>query len=277
MSDQPNKPDGSFNAVSPENNTQKSDPKPSRSNRRRKRFPHLTKEVLSFWGGIIAAIIGAVALIWSAAISTPTKLENLSLQTQLENRNTQILDLQTKLDNSNKEIDALTNQIKDLKHPLQGILARDGKAQFEWQWAGENWYGRIMMEEQGGKDVITQAQVGLLEKSLIDSTFINGQVLNMVPGTGSISIAENGVVHLEFTAKKKDRRLGTEQIVFVTGDLQPAVCYAGKTNYKYTDTGTQYPGDMILVNYITPLGDLVNYWFSSNRDQPWFERYIVDR
>lgn len=37
---------------------------------------------------------------------------------------------------------------------------------YEWQWAGENWYGRLTFQKLNGKNVITQARVGLIEKLL---------------------------------------------------------------------------------------------------------------
>jgi hypothetical protein len=187
----------------------------------------------------------------------------------------QISDLTAQIAQRDAQINSLTNELNNLKHPLQEILAQDGRAEFEWQWAGENWYGRVVMEQQGDRDVITQAHLGLLEKKLSDATSMAGQVFKLVPNSGNINITNDGVVHLQFSAQKKDRRSGMVRTVVITGDLQQALCYAGKVNNSYADTNEQYPGDMILVNHLTRLGDPVENWFF--KDQPWFERYIVDR
>jgi cell division protein FtsL len=188
-----------------------------------------------------------------------------------------ISDLTAQIAQRDAQINSLTDEINSLKHPLQEILAQNGRADFEWQWAGENWYGRVIIKQQGNMDVITQARVGLLEKKLDDKTSMAGQVYNLVSDSGNINITDDGIVHLQFSAQKKDRRSGMVGTVVIAGDLQPVLCYAGKVNNRNADTNEQYPGDMILVNYITRLGDPVENWFSPNIDQPWFERYIVDR
>lgn len=162
-----------------------------------------------------------------------------------------------------------------MKHPLQEILAQNGKAGFEWQWAGENWYGQVILEQQGAQNVISQAQVGLLGKNLDDHSSMAGQVLNMIPGTGIFNIKDD-IVQLQFSTMKKDRRFGTINTVIIAGDLQQTLCYTGKVSYKNIDTGNQYSGDVILVNHITSLGEQVDNWFAPNIEQPWFERYFVD-
>jgi hypothetical protein len=187
----------------------------------------------------------------------------------------QIRELTDQIAQRDAQIESLTNEINSLKHPLQEILARDGRTQFEWQWAGENWYGRVVMEQQGDRDMITEAHLGLLEKKFSDDTSIAGQVFKLVPNSGNINITDDGVIHLQFSAQKKDRRSGMIRTVVITGDLQQALCYAGTVNNRYADTNEQYPGDMILVNYITQFDDPVENWFF--KDQPWFDRYIVDR
>jgi len=187
----------------------------------------------------------------------------------------QINDLTTQIAQRDAQIESLTKQMNSLKHPLQEVLARDGRTDFEWQWAGENWYGRVVMEQQGDQNVITQAHLGLLEKKFSDDTSMAGQVFKLVPNSGTINITDDGIVHLQFSAQKKDRRSGMIHTVVITGDLQQALCYAGTVNNRYADTNEQYPGDMILVNYITQFDDPVENWFF--KDQPWFDRYIVDR
>ncbi|MBV6399874.1 MAG: hypothetical protein CNIPEHKO_00151 [Anaerolineales bacterium] len=219
-------------------------------------------------GTVIVAAIGALAAIQSAKISS---------QSQLDQSKIQIETLKAQIAQRDAQIESLNNEITSLKNPLQGILARDGNAEFEWQWAGENWYGRVAIQQQGNTNAIIQAQVGLLEKKLDDSISIDGQVFNLLPNTGNFNITDDGVIHLQFSAKKKDRRFGTVHTVIITADLQQALCYVGKVNDRNTDTNEQYRGDMILVSPITTLDTSVEAWFSANIDQPWFERYIVDR
>lgn len=228
---------------------------------------------------ILLEQIKANATIKAAAITALATIlvGGFALITRLVERNEKIATLNAEIAQRDAQINLLTKELNDLKQPLRRILTQDGGVDFEWQWAGENWYGRVTLEQRGTEGVITQAQVGLLEKKLSDESSMTGQVFNMVPNTGVFNITDDGIVHLQFSTKKKDRRLGTIDTVIIAGDLRQTLCYVGEVSYKNIDTGNQYSGDMVLANHITQLGEQVDNWFGPNIDQTWFERYIVDR
>ena len=37
---------------------------------------------------------------------------------------------------------------------------------FEWQWAGENWYGKVVLEQEDGANTVAMARVGRLQKKV---------------------------------------------------------------------------------------------------------------
>jgi hypothetical protein len=64
---------------------------------------------------------------------------------------------------------------------------------YEWQWAGENWYGRLTFDERNGRNVITEAKVGLIEKDCAtDQIWMDGKVLEMVDES-TFDITDSGI------------------------------------------------------------------------------------
>jgi hypothetical protein len=230
--------------------------------------------------GVIAATsITARSTIRTAEIAaqlTERDNEMKSLRSQLEMRDVQILDLQTKINEQDKEIATLKNQINNPPNPLTKILSQgSGDANFEWQWAGENWYGRVTLQKQGESYLIPQAKVGLLEKNIEDRFLMNGQVLNLVDNApGTFEITDNGI-RIEIPVIKKDRRTNEPTFITLKGALKQTLCYAGRLGYL--DGGGLYQGDMVLVDldygpiYASQLDD----WFLN--EQAWFDQYYIDR
>jgi len=139
---------------------------------------------------------------------------------------------------------------------------------YEWQWAGENWYGRATLANINDKKVITQARVGLIRKTLDDRIVMEGKVLELTQGT--FNITSKGI-ELDLTVNKKNRRTGDILHERIKGALQQRLCFAGRVIYS-SEIGT-FLGDMILVDYKSDFN--VDDWFSNKQD--WFKQYIVDR
>jgi hypothetical protein len=200
----------------------------------------------------------------------------LTLETQLGEHDAKLVTLQTQLGERDKEILALKEQIQtaQLANPLEDKLSQ-GDVQFEWQWAGENWYGRMTLEKQGTNNVISQATVGLMEKTPEDRILMDGQVLDLAPGTiGTFEITDDGI-KIKLTVEKKSRHIGIISLETITGTLQPTLCYAGRVSYSGSEG--PFKGEMILVQYISQLGIQVDDWFENKSERDWFVRYLIDR
>ncbi len=145
---------------------------------------------------------------------------------------------------------------------------------YEWQWAGENWYGRITFENRNDQNIITQVRVGLIEKTLEDRVLMGGMVLQLVPNTTGTFEIVNGGIELEIIVQKKNRRTGQIDNDTIKGFLTEVPCYAGRVTYSGDGV---YEGDMILVGYESQLGFNVNDWFRNENEQEWFDHYLLDR
>ena len=149
---------------------------------------------------------------------------------------------------------------------------------FEWQWAAENWYGKISLEQINGKNVITQAKAGLLQKTRRRSDaesriIMHGMILQLAPHSqGSFEVVENGI-NIDLTVQKKHRETGEIAFENIKGFLREVPCYAGQVNFS-SNHGV-YDGDLILVGYQSQLGAQVNDWFKN--DKEWFDKYLLDR
>jgi hypothetical protein len=149
---------------------------------------------------------------------------------------------------------------------------------FEWQWAAENWYGRILVNEINKKNVITQAKAGLIQKTMKrdgaeSRILMDGLILQLVPNSqGTFEVTKTGA-NIDLLVQKKGR--GSERIVLenIKGHLSAVPCYAGRVSFS-SEEGT-YTGDMILVGYQSQLGSQVDDWFKN--DHKWFEKYLLDR
>jgi len=145
---------------------------------------------------------------------------------------------------------------------------------YEWQWSGENWYGRVTLDELNNERVISQAKMGLLQKTLEDTISMNGKVFDLAPNTvGTFKVNNDGSITMDLTIEKKSRRTGFVGIETINGTLYETLCYAG--NVSYSGNEGLYSGDVVLVKYLPSFGVQVNDWFSSEQD--WFDKYFLDR
>ncbi|MBI5953792.1 MAG: hypothetical protein HY865_19220 [Chloroflexi bacterium] len=232
------------------------------------------------WQGI-GVVIAIIAVIVAIIISL--------YQSKIDQQASEILVLKNQLDESNKKITALTTQLGERDAEilslnkrlaiivsnglLEGILST-GSAQFEWQWAGENLYGRFTLSDLNGKKIVSRAKMGLIQKTLQDTIVMNGLVFDLAPDTtGSFVINNDGSITLDLTVEKKSRRTESINLETINGTLQQTLCYAGRVSYSGSEGS--FMGDMILVNYISSLGIQVDDWFTSKQD--WFEKYLLDR
>ncbi len=135
---------------------------------------------------------------------------------------------------------------------------------YEWQWAGENWYGRLTLEDNDGKSVITKAKVGIIGKDAkTDQIWLDRKVLELVENQkGAFEITSGGLKITELRILKKNRRTGEVVEEKITGTLPRAVCFAGQATYS--SVKGSYKGDMVLVGHrpYRPTFD-VDDWFEN--------------
>lgn len=149
---------------------------------------------------------------------------------------------------------------------------------FEWQWAAENWYGKVTLEKINDENIITQAKVGLIMKTLGNANLeprilMDGMVLRLAPNSKStFEFVEDGL-DLDLSVQKKHRGTGVINLEHIKGRLNEVPCFAGRVTFS-SNVGT-YEGDIILVGYESQLGAHVKDWF--NNEQEWFENYLMDK
>ena len=149
-----------------------------------------------------------------------------------------------------------------------------GDVPFVWQWAGENWYGRVTLSEINGNKLISQANMGLIQKTLDDAILMNGKVFSLAPGTmGTFVINDDGSITIDLAIEKKSRRTGLTGIEIVSGTLEQTLCYSGTVSYAGNEG--RYNGDIVLVYDSSSLGSQVDEWFKNNPH--WFDKHVLDR
>lgn len=180
-------------------------------------------------------------------------------------------------DQKDTEIKMLERTVKELKEKLAGYIVGDHPSlskidpcqEYEWQWAGENWYGRIKLVKEDEDCKVKMARVFKIKKDFIDDK-------NFTIVKEKLPILE--LIEGEFTFKKPDG-LEIELIVYkeTTGysnyvvhkikcDLKAVLCFAGKITYLNSITSEEIEGDMVLVNYKSLEGDDINVKFSPTID-----------
>jgi hypothetical protein len=145
---------------------------------------------------------------------------------------------------------------------------------YEWQWAGENWYGRIDLGKINDENIITQARVGLIEKTREGWIWMDGKVLELAEGVeNTFEITDSGIV-INLMVDKKNRQTGEIVREALKGTLQQVQCFAGRITYS-GELGTYY-GDMILVDYRSDFAPLVDDKFIPGSKLDWFQKYLID-
>jgi hypothetical protein len=135
---------------------------------------------------------------------------------------------------------------------------------YEWQWAGENWFGRITLSDHNR---ISQAKVGVLKKAYAPNGSarfeIQDEVMQLVDGT--YEPKGESKVAIEMLVKKKVRGEHPELQQTIVGILEKRHCLVGQVKYQDYLTGKSYFGDMILVNYSSPLGEEIEAWYTETK------------
>lgn len=135
---------------------------------------------------------------------------------------------------------------------------------YEWQWAGENWYGRVTFSK---RNTISQGRVGLITKIYAPdgrARFEMGdEVMRVVEGT--YRQKQDGEVEIDMLVKKRVKGEHPELEQRIVGTLEERRCLAGQVQYQDHLTGKRYLGDMILVDYCSHLGEDVPTWCAATR------------
>lgn len=220
---------------------------------------------------VLPSIIAAIVGIISGTLSYQAKLKEITIPlnaTQTVEARQSIVALTpspTSFPNSSQGSPPIV--------PLENMLLQ-GDVPFVWQWAGENWYGRVTLSEMNGQRVINQANMGLIQKTIQDTVLMDGKVFSLAPGTfGTFLINDDGSITIDLAIEKKSRRTNLVGIEIINGILKPVLCYAGSVSYSGVEGS--YTGDIILVHDTSLLGASVDEWFKNN--QNWFENYLIDR
>ncbi len=85
---------------------------------------------------------------------------------------------------------------------------------------------------------------------------------------GSFSLQNDNEIKINMMVNKLNRRTNEAIPETIEGSLQQVSCLAGKITYT-NDKGS-YAGDMILVDYESSLGIVVDDWFNED-DPPWID------
>jgi len=138
------------------------------------------------------------------------------------------------------------------------------KGRFEWQWAGQNWKGSTVFRDDGPSDVTID--VNIRKESLVEKDGrlyfeLSPEVFSTI-SSGEVTVRPSGVELKGLTVKRTRfapielngrviegfEATGSERIL-ITGELKPVTAIAGKIKYKNLDTGREWFGDMVLVQY----------------------------
>jgi hypothetical protein len=144
-----------------------------------------------------------------------------------------------------------------LPSPTGGSTDLAGR--YEWQWAGENWFGKITLSNH---NTISRAKVGVLKKVYMadgSAKFdIQDDVMKLVEGTYQYD--GDSKVEIDMLVKKHIPGESADLEQRIVGTLEKRRCFAGQVEYQDHLTGKRYLGDIILVDYCSHLGDDVLAW-----------------
>ncbi len=153
---------------------------------------------------------------------------------------------------------------RQFRDPVPFPELSDFTGTYEWQWAGENWYGKIDLSARG---IISRAKVGLLTKTYASdgsaSFRMGNKVMQLV--SGSYSPKGQSRVKIEMLVRKKVTGQHSELQQTVVGTLEARRCLAGQVEYKDPLTGRSHIGDMILVDYCSHLEDDILAWCADSK------------
>lgn len=139
------------------------------------------------------------------------------------------------------------------------FVPTDLSGTYGWQWAGENWFGKITLSEH---NTITQGRVGYMRKSYAQDGSaqfeMEHEIMHLVSGT--YTLRGDSSVNIDMLVKKKVKGDHPELEQRIVGTLEERRCLAGQVEYQDHLTGKRYPGDMILVKYCSHVGDGILTW-----------------
>lgn len=140
--------------------------------------------------------------------------------------------------------------------------------EYEWQWAGERWYGRILLAGQGEDLAVSMARVFELQKLYSDPktskmVFADTPLLEALQG--SFKRTSTGSVNIDLLVNKATHGHQGYVAHKIAGQLAPVTCLAGKVHYMNTVTSQRSKGDMILVNYESIPDELTGGRFEPHR------------
>jgi hypothetical protein len=123
---------------------------------------------------------------------------------------------------------------------------------YEWQWAGENWYGRLHLSPDGAQGAVNMLRVFALHKVYkgprdYEFAFAQSPVINLI--SGKFEVLGSGALRLSVAVNKTNHDSTAYVPHQITGDLSPTMCFAGKVRYVNMETKEQPEGDMVLVSY----------------------------
>ena len=160
----------------------------------------------------------------------------------------------TSIDPLKIENQRLRDEIQQLRDRLAAPsrATADVYRTYEWQWAGENWYGRLRLSPDRAQGSANLARVFALHKVYKSPRnyafkFAQSPILNLI--NGNFDVLGSGALRLSLTINKTNHDSTAYVRHQILGDLSPIMCFAGKVRYVNLDTQEQPEGDMVLVNY----------------------------
>lgn len=122
---------------------------------------------------------------------------------------------------------------------------------YEWQWAGEKWYGRVILtDDLMVKDACVH-KIGKPYRTAKEYRFQVAADPEMKLGLGAFTPLGDGRIHITMNVDKQTH--GKEGFVphRISGDLKSRRAFAGTVIYRNLETQDEYSGDMVLVEYRT--------------------------
>lgn len=151
------------------------------------------------------------------------------------------------------------------------LLGKQGEGNFEWQWAGQNWYGRVRFREGANSNIEADLDVRKIFKRSEGSEFrikMGPSVLKNGPENRASIVLHRDHIELKSTVVRKNtfRSVTLSKDFAIEGidienstletlyapRLEPIPAFGGKVRFRNPTTGQESEGDMVLVKY--PMG-----------------------
>jgi hypothetical protein len=206
--------------------------------------------ILNSRGGLLRFILPLTISFWIGwfahhLIKQPA---DLSLHTQM----------QKDLRERTSEIETLKSQLQ-LSTKTRSPSIEDIFGSYQWQWAGENWIGKVTIErKENGASARIKLGVITVKKIMKNgktATFNDAKPHFASTSDGRVTLNKEGkfslfmpIQHAHLPMEqKRDQRLVLE------AELSPVVAFAGTVKYQFDDDTST--GDLILIGYQPDLID----------------------